>query len=303
MRNNEVNPACPCLANAVLELAAPEAAEGEAALHEAIKIDQLPPHPQRALGAIYANRSPGDALRASMAETSTFASSGAQTDLGLILLRLGKDQEALSRFQNVLRIRPQMVRARVGLVRADTPATGSTRRSGVHGGDPLAPQEAAAFNQPGHAYELKGELDQALLDYDQAILLSRLPPRPSTAGIVYRRRVISIEPSRTFDGPSTSVDIRAALAQPMALRARSAAGSRPPSRTATSHCAWNPKSAPRSTARSDVSETRPPDRAIADYDAAFASIKAFAHALYAAGSRSERRAITRERRPISPLRS
>ena len=192
-RINEVNPLVSAIANAGIELArSGKTAEGEAALQEAIRIDQLVAAPHAALGALYSERGRlEDAVREfRMAKSLDFHHVGARIGLGFVLLQLGRDHEALSEFELVLRIDPQMVKARVGLCvalahrdRVDEAMRECTEALR------LAPEDANAFSARGRAHERKGELDRALLDYDQAI---RFSPSFAAAfngrGITYRRK-------------------------------------------------------------------------------------------------------------------
>jgi Flp pilus assembly protein TadD len=135
-RNDEVNPLASALANEGLKLArSGRAAEGEAAIGEAIRIDQLLAGPQ-----------------------------------GILLLRLGRDDEALSELQIALAIDPHRARARAGrcevLARRDkldeaiSDCTEAIR---------LAPNEAWLFTNRGEVYRRKGDLDRAIEDYDVAL--------------------------------------------------------------------------------------------------------------------------------------
>src|SRR2546422_118191 len=192
-RNDEANPLVMAITNVGLELArSGKPAEGETALREAIKIDQLLVEPHVVLGTIHAQRGLfEDAVREfRLAKSLSTTHVGARTELGLNLLRLGKDQEALSELEIVLRMDPQTARARIGLCaalarrdRLDEAIRECTEAIR------FAPKDAAAFSARGHAYERKGELDRAILDYDQAI---RLSPSFAAAfngrGSVYRRK-------------------------------------------------------------------------------------------------------------------
>jgi tetratricopeptide (TPR) repeat protein len=174
-RNNEVNPLVTALLNTGVDLArSGKLAEGEAALHEAIRIDQLVADPHAVLGEMYARRGRFDEAERElrMAKSLDFNHVRARTELGFLLLRQRKDQEAISEFEMVVRLEPQLARARVGYSVAL--ARGGRADDAVREAAEairLAPADAAAYSGRGDVFRLTGDLDRAIEDYDQAIRL------------------------------------------------------------------------------------------------------------------------------------
>ncbi|TMH15365.1 MAG: tetratricopeptide repeat protein [Betaproteobacteria bacterium] len=287
-RNNEVNPLVSAIANAGVELArSGKPAEGEAALREAIKIDQLLAQPHAMLGTMYARRGLlEDALQElRLAKSLDLNHVGTRTELGLILVELGKDREAVSEFEIVLRIDPQMVRARVGLCTALARADrlDEAIRQGTEA-IRLAPEDAAAFNARGFSHARKGELDRALLDYDQAIRLSpSFAAAFSGRGIVYRRK-------GDFDRAIHELD-QAIRLQPTAWTwwnnrcfTRAIAGLEAALVDCNESLRLQPKSGFALHSRGlTYLKLGHLDRAIADYDAALRIDRKHAHALYGRG--------------------
>lgn len=180
-RNNEANPLVFAIANAGTALArAGKLAEGEAALREAIKIDQLLAEPHAILGVMYARRGLlEEAVRElQLAKGLEVSHIGVRIDLGHLLFRLGRHREALAEFEMARSIDPRMASARVGLCsalvrndRLDEAIRECTEAI------QLAPEDAMAFNGRGLAHRRKGDFDRAIRDFDQAIRL-----QPQVAG-------------------------------------------------------------------------------------------------------------------------
>ena len=294
-RNDEANPLVMAITNVGLELArSGKPAEGETALREAIRIDQLLVEPHLVLGTIHAQRGLLEAAvhEFRLAKSLSTTHVGARTELGLILLRLGKDQEALSELEIVLRMDPQMAKARVGLCaalarrdRLDAAIRECTEAIR------LASEDPAAFSARGHAYERKGELDRALLDYDQAI---RLSPSFAAAfngrGIVYRRKGDLDQAIQDFD---QAIQLQPTVAAGWNSRcfARAIAGRL---EAALSDCDESLRLQPKSGHTLDSRgltylKLGHLDRAIADYDAALSIDQKYAHALYGRGLAKRRK--------------
>ena len=288
-RNDEANPLAFAITNAGLKLArSGRPAEGEAAIREAIKIDQLLPEPHVALGTLYAQR---DLLEEAvrefrLAKGLNFRDAGVRAELGLVLLRLGRDQEALPELDIALRIDPELPRARLGLCVAlsrsdklDEAVRGCTeviRR---------APQEPIAFNARGRAYAQKGELDWAILDYDESI---RLSPTFATAfngrGLVHRRKGDVDRAIQDFD-QAIRLQPTVAVGWNNRCFARAIGGQLA---AALADCdqalRLQPKSAEALDSRGlTYLKLGGLDRAIADYDAALHLDRKYAHALYGRG--------------------
>jgi tetratricopeptide (TPR) repeat protein len=176
-RTGEVNPLVYALEKTGLELArSGRVAEGEAAVREAIRIDQLLASPHVTLGFIYAQqgRLPEAAREFGMAAGLEPNDPRPRSELGLILLHLGRTNEAASQLQIALAIDPDMPRARAGrcavlalrdrLDEAILDCTEAIR---------LAPNEAWLFTRRGEVYRRKGDLDRAIEDYDAALRIDR----------------------------------------------------------------------------------------------------------------------------------
>ncbi|MGH7303078.1 MAG: tetratricopeptide repeat protein [Candidatus Rokuibacteriota bacterium] len=294
-RLDEVNPLASALVNAALRLArSGKTVEAEAALHEAIRTDQLLAPPHATLGALYAERGRFEeaARELRMAKNLDFNLVEARTDLGFVLLRLGNDQEALSEFETVLRINPKMVRARVGLgtvlvrrERLDEAVRECTEAIR------LAPEEATAFSARGFAYERKGELGQAIVDYDEAIRLKPgLAPAFNGRGVAYRRKgdleraIQDFDQAIRLEPTSASVWNNRCFTHAIAGRLE----------VALADCHESLRLQPRSGRTLDSRglinlKLGRLDHAIADYDAALGIDQKYAHALYGRGLAKRRK--------------
>ncbi len=125
--------------------------EGEAAFHEAIKLDPSFAGSHAGLGILYGARGQlEDAARElRTAKALDFRLVHARTDLGFVLLPLGKHEEALEEFREVLRVDPRLARASSGL---------------------------------GITLVRLGKVDEAISAYDEALRLA-----PSNAHALYGR--------------------------------------------------------------------------------------------------------------------
>jgi tetratricopeptide (TPR) repeat protein len=149
-------------------------AEGEAAIHEAIKVDPSFATPHRYLGFLFSRRGQlDDAVRElQAAKALDFRQVEARTELGMVLLRLGKDEEALWEFREVARVDPRFARAHVGLGmtlsrRAKLDEAISEYDEAIR----LDPKDAAVFGNRGFAHAGKKDYDRAIRDYDEALRL------------------------------------------------------------------------------------------------------------------------------------
>jgi tetratricopeptide (TPR) repeat protein len=150
--------------------------EGEAAIREAIKVDQYLAPPHAALAFILAQRGDfAEAIRElQRARSYAFTSASLRTDLGLLLFRVGRDDEALAELQIALAIQPDTPKARAGrcavlqrrgkIDEAIRDCSEAIR---------LAPKEAAVLTTRGDLYRRKGDLDRAIEDYDAALRIDQ----------------------------------------------------------------------------------------------------------------------------------
>jgi len=91
----------------------------------------------------------------------------------MVLLRLGKDEDALWEFREVVRVDPRFARAHFGL--GMTLARRAKLDEAIGEYDEairLDPKEAVAFVNRGLAFAGKKDFDRAIQDYDQAIKLN-----------------------------------------------------------------------------------------------------------------------------------
>jgi len=125
--------------------------EGEAAFHEAIKLDPSFAEPHAGLGILYGTRGQLEeaARELRTAKALDFRLVHARVDLGFVLFLLGKHEEALEEFREVLRVDPRLARASSGL---------------------------------GMTLVRLGKVDEAISAYDEALRLA-----PSNAHALYGR--------------------------------------------------------------------------------------------------------------------
>jgi tetratricopeptide (TPR) repeat protein len=286
---NEPNPLAAALANAGQDLLrSGKMAEGEAALHEAIKIDSSHAGSHTVLGFLYSRRGLlEDAARElRTAKALDFRQVEARTELGFVLLRLGKDEEALSEFREALRVDPRLVRAHVGLgmtlaLRDRIDDAISEYSEAIR----LDAKDAMGFDNRGHAYTRKGDLDRAILDYDETIRLSpSYAPAFNSRGNAYRRKGEYDRAIQDFD-QAIRLQPTFAMAWNNRCFTRAIAGRL---EAALADCNESLRLRPDFGATLDSRgltylKLDQLDRAIADYDAALRLEPKQAHALYGRG--------------------
>jgi tetratricopeptide (TPR) repeat protein len=252
---DEPNPLAAAITNAGWTmLRSGKIAEGEAALHDAIKLDPSFAAPHGILGFLYSRtgRLEDAARELGTAKALDFHQVEARTELGFVLLRLRKYEEALWEFREVVRVEPRLGRAYIGLGRALVRSDKVDEAINAYAeAIRLDPKDASTFDERGSAFRRKGAYTQAIQDYDQAILL-----RPVDA-VHWNNRCFT----RAIVGR-----LEEALADcNESLRLR-------------------PDSPPALDSRGlTYLKLGQPDRAIADYDAALRLLPTSAHSLYGRG--------------------
>lgn len=175
---DEPNPLATAISSAAWDLIrSGRVGEGEAALHEAVKVDPSSPAPHLFLGRLYSRRGqlPQAVQELRAAKDLDFRQVEARLELGHVLRRLGKDEDALWEFREVLRVDPRLAPAHMGLgmvLERQGKSDDAIRAYGE--AIRIEPDAPAAYFGRGAAYARKGEHDRAIQDYDQAI---RLRPR------------------------------------------------------------------------------------------------------------------------------